>query len=180
MNGRRRALKYSTQGRWPIVRLRGRVVASTQADVVHDLLAHLAERMIAMHQERQARIETFWLDLEGVAHADTFETLRDKGKWESSLWKAPACRPFVDEESRSTRHLDESLGWNEGCFKAFVKMLVGRVANLSDLVGIYRRHHPEVRALLQRIAATDWLIDQMVYQLYGLTEEEIAVVEGRE
>jgi hypothetical protein len=32
--------------------------------------------------------------------------------------------------------------------------------------------------LLARIEATDQLIDQTVYQLYGLTEEEIAVVEG--
>jgi len=33
--------------------------------------------------------------------------------------------------------------------------------------------------LLARIEATDRLIDQIVYRLYGLTEEEIAVVEGR-
>jgi hypothetical protein len=57
-------------------------------------------------------------------------------------------------------------------------MLVGRVTNLSDVMAVYRRHHSDVQALLQRIAATDRLIDQIVYQLYGLTEEEIAVVEG--
>ena len=33
--------------------------------------------------------------------------------------------------------------------------------------------------LLARIGATDRLIDHIVYRLYGLTEEEIAVVEGR-
>jgi hypothetical protein len=33
--------------------------------------------------------------------------------------------------------------------------------------------------LLARIAATDRLIDRIVYRLYGLTEEEIAVVEGK-
>ena len=32
--------------------------------------------------------------------------------------------------------------------------------------------------LLTRIAATDALIDRIVYRLYGLTDEEIAVVEG--
>jgi len=25
---------------------------------------------------------------------------------------------------------------------------------------------------------TDWLIDQIVYRLYGLTAEEVAIVEG--
>jgi hypothetical protein len=84
----------------------------------------------------------------------------------------------VDEGSRTTRHLDESVGWNEDCFKAFVKMLAGRVTNLSDVIAVYRRHHSDVQAVLRRIAATDRLIDQIVYRLYGLTEEEIAVVEG--
>ena len=32
--------------------------------------------------------------------------------------------------------------------------------------------------LLTRIQDTDELIDQVVYQLYGLTDEEIAIVEG--
>ena len=34
------------------------------------------------------------------------------------------------------------------------------------------------KRLVGRIAPTDALIDQVVYRLYGLTEEEIAVVEG--
>jgi hypothetical protein len=33
--------------------------------------------------------------------------------------------------------------------------------------------------LKARLAATDRLIDQVVYRLYGFTEEEIAIVEGR-
>jgi hypothetical protein len=32
--------------------------------------------------------------------------------------------------------------------------------------------------LLKRIEATDKLIDQIVYKLYGLTEDEIKIVEG--
>ena len=79
---------------------------------------------------------------------------------------------------RTFRHPDESLAWNEDCFKAFVKMLAARVASLSDVIGVYRRHHPAYRQLVQRIEATDRLIDLIVYRLYGLTEEEIAVVEG--
>ncbi|GFP33259.1 hypothetical protein HKBW3S42_01593, partial [Candidatus Hakubella thermalkaliphila] len=33
--------------------------------------------------------------------------------------------------------------------------------------------------LKDRLQKTDWLIDQIIYRLYGLTEEEIGVVEGR-
>jgi hypothetical protein len=151
------------------------------ANVVHDLLAHLAERMIEMNRQKRAAVEAFWLDLEGVVEVAAFDTLRKKGKQEHTLWKnATACRPFVSEGSRSTRHLDESLGWSEDAFKAFVKMLVGKVQGLSDLVGVYRAHSPTYRDLVARIEATDWLIDQIVYKLYGLRGEEIAIVEGRE
>ena len=134
--------------------------------------------MIEMNQEKQQLTENFWLDLEGVTDADTFPKLRDKGKWEATLWKQKACRPYVAEESRSTRTLDESLGWDEAAFKAFVKALAGSVANLSGLVGVYRQHAPAYGRLVQTLAATDWLIDRIVYQLYGLTEEEINIVEG--
>ena len=34
--------------------------------------------------------------------------------------------------------------------------------------------------LRERIEGTDGLIDAIVYRLYGLTDEEIAIVEGRE
>ena len=36
------------------------------------------------------------------------------------------------------------------------------------------------KTLIQRqISATDGQIDKLVYELYGLTEEEIKIVEGR-
>ncbi len=47
------------------------------------------------------------------------------------------------------------------------------------MVGVDRKHHPAYREMVARIAATDWLIDQIVYKLYDLVEEEIAIVEGK-
>jgi len=49
----------------------------------------------------------------------------------------------------------------------------------AQMVDVYRERHPPYKRLVERIASTDALIDQIVYRLYGLTEEEIAVVEGR-
>jgi len=41
--------------------------------------------------------------------------------------------------------------------------------------------HPPVRGRYPRqIEATDEEIDALVYELYGLTEEEIAIVEGQD
>jgi hypothetical protein len=148
-----------------------------RADAVHDLLAFLAGQMIDMNKAKAAAVESFWLDLEGAAGPATFEVLRNKGKQEASLWQQPACRPFVDEASRSARTLDESLAWNEDAFKAFVKTLAGTVAGLSNLVHVYRAHSPAYRDLAARLETTDRLIDRVVYRLYGLSEEEIRMVE---
>ncbi len=38
----------------------------------------------------------------------------------------------------------------------------------------------KLKPLMAKIDATDALIDQIVYKLYGLTDEEIAIVEGKE
>jgi len=166
----------SRLGRWLDARL---APQPEQADVIHDLLAHLAEQMIEMNKRKQALVEAFWLDLEGVTDADTFPTLRHKGKQERTLWnRTEVCRPFVGQESHATRRLDESLAWSEDAFKAFVRLLARKVQDLSDLVSVYRKHSPTYRQLVARIASTDRLIDLIVYTLYGLTEEEVGIVEG--
>ena len=50
-------------------------------------------------------------------------------------------------------------------------------AGLSNIVGVYGDHHLAYQRLVERIAATNRLIDLIVYRLYGLTEEEVAIVE---
>jgi hypothetical protein len=41
-------------------------------------------------------------------------------------------------------------------------------------------HEKHGRVEIRLLAKTDALIDAVVYRLYGLTEEEIGVVEGKE
>jgi hypothetical protein len=149
-------------------------------DTIHDLLAYLAGQMIALNRAQQERVARFWLDLEGVlAEPDTFAKLRHKGKWAQSLHKnIPAARPYVDSDSRSTITLDASLGWNEEAFTGFVRELAGSVRRSSGLVDVYRDHAGEYGRLARQITTTDDLIDQIVYRLYGLTDDEIAIVEG--
>lgn len=156
---------YDEQGR-PIER----------SDVVHDLLAYLAEQMIEMHKEKREIIERFWTDVEGVTEVEPFKKLR-RGKRESTLAQREACRPFVNAGSGSTKTLEASLGWNEAAFREFAKLLAGRIGNLSELVEVYRRYAPDFKELMDKIETTDKLIDQIVYKLYGLTEEGATVVE---
>ena len=50
---------------------------------------------------------------------------------------------------------------------------------LGKIVLCACRHHPADKESYQRqIEATDWQIDTLMHELYGLSEEEIEVVEG--
>jgi hypothetical protein len=61
-------------------------------------------------------------------------------------------------------------------------LLRGRLSGgyrLSNLIKAYRTHQPSIAAIDNRIATTDKVIDEIVYRLYGLTPEEITLVEGK-
>jgi hypothetical protein len=137
-----------------------------QADVVHDLLAHLAEWMIEMHQQKQAEVQGFlgWLaDYTGRPVDDwVLKTIlrqyyeHDWAEMQRILKRNQRKLPKVD--------LDVDAYRNEPAQK---------------IRQAWETSMETLRSLLKDTEATDRLIDRIVYQLYGLTEEEIAVVEGR-
>ncbi len=51
-------------------------------------------------------------------------------------------------------------------------------SNYRHLQQWYNESTGKLKPLMGRIEATDRLIDQIVYKLYGLTEDEIKIVEG--
>ena len=94
---------------------------------------------------------------------------------------------------RFLRRLQDNLGiakvtaalehFDELDFKAFVAELKKQKVALSlaqqdEWEDYFNQYKADCNALTTQIAATDKEIDQMVYQLYGLTEDEIKVVEG--
>jgi hypothetical protein len=90
-----------------------------------------------------------------------------------------AARPYVNPDSRASLGLEASLEWNDtAAFAGFARLLL-KINKFTQLADIYEQYAPQVSAQTQRLTATDRLIDQIVYQLYALTPEEIAIVEGQ-
>ncbi|MGA9350772.1 MAG: TaqI-like C-terminal specificity domain-containing protein [Anaerolineae bacterium] len=214
-----------------------------RADVVHDLLAHLAQQMIDLNKERQrlereANLFRFVdrdtscvkLDealggplgagemvgnLSAVHH--NIEGLRltqeDNGRWllevraklrdPESDWREhqrdkegnfirqwlPAYRLPLDKATgRFYHYAFAHLGGFAGAGKfpggstrtTLEKLKATKVPKLVSVdlapLTVLDAELTEVR---RKIRLTDDLIDQIVYRLYGLTEEEIAIVEGR-
>ncbi len=126
-----------------------------QSDVVHDVLAHLAQRMLGLHTDRRVARNAFrgWLrDTQGL-RLDTFSP-----------------KTFLDSFDERT--------YAE--FAAWMKRNRHEISYSDDRTyrEAFTRAGTEVREVKTRIANTDRLIDRIVYALYGLTEDEIAIVEG--
>ena len=125
---------------------------------MHDLLAYLAERMIEMNKEKNAEIKGFLRWLEGEIGAPVEE-----------LANKTALKEYYDFKYD---------------FETFVKVLVKNKKKLKEGYDPTRREPKDklekeynaslnkLTPLLRRMKATDGLIDQIVYRLYGLTEDE--------
>jgi len=129
-------------------------------DTVHDFLAHLAEQMIEMNKEKNREVKGFlkWLEREIGAALD-------------SLTNKTAVK---DYHENSFEHLLDVLKKNKN------KLSI----NPSDrkfqeqLDDNFKKSLSYLDPLKAKIAATDELIDEIVYRLYGLTQEDVEIVKG--
>ncbi|WP_456473778.1 Eco57I restriction-modification methylase domain-containing protein [Candidatus Pyrohabitans sp.] len=136
------------------------ITEKEKSDVVHDFLAFLAEQMIELNKKKNAEIKGFleWLEGDtGVKVEDM--TLKTKIKeyykynWEEFKKALMRNKKKITSYDISRREPQERI---KAEFDASIEKL---------------------KPLIENIQKTDSLIDQVVYKLYGLTEEEIRVVE---
>lgn len=132
-----------------------------RADVVHDLLAFLAERMMAMNAEKRATARQFLTDLKDF-HGIEARALTPKTKLDE-FWKLEAADVFA--------HLRKNT-----------KLLAAQNVRIAeDAEEKIRARFSKSKSVLvpleARIQFTDKLIDGIVYRLYALTAEEIKTVE---
>jgi len=77
-------------------------------------------------------------------------------------------------------HPFRTINFSDPADNAHHDRMVALVTQMLDLNKKLQdaRLEQEKTQLSRQIAATDGAIDKLVYELYGLTEEEIAIVEG--
>lgn len=130
-----------------------------RADVVHDLLAFLAEQMIEMNKAKQAEIKGFlgWLEREIGAKVDNLKNKTKLKDYHDGTFEVLLA---VLRENRRSITVDPSR-----------REFQGRLGKE------YNDSLAKLGPLKARLEATDRLIDQIVYRLSGLTEEEVKIVE---
>jgi polyribonucleotide nucleotidyltransferase len=134
---------------------------ANQSDVIHDTLAFLAEQMIELNKLKNEEIKGFL-------------------KW---LKREIGCE--IDDLTGKTAIKD----YHEGDIEALLAVLKKNKQKLSidpsnrkfqeGLEKHYNESISMLTPLKNKIKATDNLINQIVYKLYGLTPEEIEIVEGK-
>ncbi len=137
------------------------ITKKEKSDVVHDLLAYLAEQMIEMNKEKQKLIKEFLTWLEKEITKASIEAFKNKTK----------IKKFHEHELdtlievlKQNHILVEVLDFGDKQYKALEKAFDTTMSQLTPLK--------------KKLKATDELIDQIVYKLYGLAEEEIKIVES--
>jgi type I restriction-modification system DNA methylase subunit len=140
-----------------------------EADVIHDLLAYLAEQMIALNQQKQTEIKSFLQWLERFIGCP-IDTLTNKSKIQNYLGDYNKDEPHLSFDD-----LIELLKKNKK------KVKIDPVARKEQetLEKEYQASLDTLLPIKMQLMRCDKLIDRIVYQLYGLTEEEIAIVENK-
>jgi len=130
-----------------------------QSDVVHDILAFLAEKMIEYNKEKNKEVKGFlkWLEREAGAKV---EDLTGKTKIKKYYENTLDDLMNVFKKNRKKLQIDPSRRDFQDRFSAEFDKSIQKLTPLK-----------------KKIEMTDHLIDQIVYKLYGLTEEEIRIVE---
>lgn len=136
------------------------ILEQEKSDVVHDLLAFLAEQMLEMNKQKQQEIKGFLGWLEGYVGARV-EDLRPKTKIQGYYDHDYNDFLAVLKKNKKKLQIDPS-----------------RREPAEALAVEFRASVVKLGPLRERIERADGLIDQIVYRLYGLTEEEIRLVEG--
>jgi len=135
-----------------------------ESDVIHDVLEYLTEKMVDMNKLKNTEIAAFLKFVEDEIGVPV-DTLSNKTAIQD--YYAHDFTKFVDILVKNKSKIKE--GYNPKSR-----------AHHDTLKDWYDSSVAKLKPLITTIDVTDALIDQIVYKLYGLTDEEIAIVEGTE
>jgi len=135
-----------------------------ESDVVQDILAFLVEQMLKMNKTKNEEIKALLNFVESEI-GTSIDSLSNKTLIQE--YYLNGFSKFVDVLVKNKSKI--KVGYNPKS-----------PTNRKNLEAWYLDSCGKLKPLMAKIDATDSLIDWIVYKLYCLTDEEIAIVEGTE
>lgn len=132
-----------------------------ESDVIHDFLAYLAKQMIEYNKEKSKEVKSFlkWLE-------------REIGVEIKNLSNKTAIKKYYEDD---VEKLLKILKQN----KKRLKIDPNRREFQEKISAEFTKSIAKLAPLNQKITATDKLIDQTVYKLYEITNEEQKIIEEK-
>ena len=128
-------------------------VKPERSDVIHDLLAFLAEEMTSLNRDIRGVTKRFLTDLKDFHNIDA-HALKPKTKLDE-FWRFEAAEVFAHFRANKLRL---------------------KVSDEEKIRARFQKAKDKLLPLESSLAFTDGLIDEIVYRLYGLTPDEIKLV----
>ena len=148
------------------------------SDVVHDLLALLAEEMLRLNKDKRVLQQEF---LAYLVEALRIKPDKDGRTGVEALTGKSKLLDYAGDYQKGEDALSPDDLWElVRKNRARVEANLAQASLKERVLARYQQSLDKVLPLKEQLQHTDALIDRVVYRLYGLTEEEIAVVEGRE
>ncbi|MBF0488728.1 MAG: hypothetical protein HQK98_11275 [Nitrospirae bacterium] len=152
---------YSNSNYDELLSLAAKELAIPRNDTVHDMLVFLAEEMLRLRTAQNKEEAGFlrWLELEiGAKISDL------TGKTQLRQYHKCEFNEFIAGLRKNKNKISVSLSRRER-----LELLEEEFIKSKSVIG----------PLKQKTDNTDILIDNIVYKLYGMTEEEVRIIEGR-
>jgi hypothetical protein len=148
-----------------------------ESDVVHDLLAFLAEEMIRLNKEKWVAQKEF---LDWLVRSLNMSSDKNSRKGIGALTGKEKLANYPGDYQKgepplATDQLLEILRKN----KTRLGISLSNTTMLDRIRKEYEESLQRVLPIKESLQKTDALVDAVVYRLYGLTEKEIRVVEGK-
>ncbi|GCF07792.1 Eco57I restriction-modification methylase domain-containing protein [Dictyobacter arantiisoli] len=149
-----------------------------ESDVIHDLLVLLTDDMLRLNKEKRALQREFldwlaeYLRIQPQPDPKSGKVGIDALTHKSDLLNYPGDYQ-KGEDALSVEALERILQENKKRY-----LLPFTSSKWLEIQDRYRANLTQVLPMKKQLKQTDTLIDQIVYKLYGLTEDEIRVVEG--
>jgi hypothetical protein len=141
----------------------------------HDFLAYLAGEMISLHKQKQTLVKQF---LSGLEAELKIRPDREGNSGIDALSGKTTVKKYLGDYQKR----EPSVGFS-GLWEVLSRnrMRFGRTPDHALEDELRKRYSENLARLLpikSRLAATDQLIDRIVYHLYGVREEERAMMEA--
>lgn len=124
-----------------------------------------ADQMLSLNKDLQALSNKFQRSLDRQFHIDN-------PRKKLQTWYELTYKEFLQELEKDRKKVYKA--GNENSVVGFEKLTLSEKAEWEDYFLVEQQ---KAQKLTTQIESTDKEIDQMVYELYGLSEEEIAIVE---